>query len=231
MPMQGKAAIAMWWHIAPSLRAEFENWHSHEHFPERMGIPGFRRGSRWVSIDGIDGFFVMYELDCYDTLTSESYVQRLNNPTPWSTQMMPQHLDMVRSQCLCVHSSGGGIGQYALTVRFSPANDRDTEVSVYLAAVAESFAKSPGGVAFHVLRTATPKISATKEQQIRGGKDAVADWVVIAIGYDLNALQNLQCDALSTPMMTLRGMDAGALFNTYQLAYALAESDLEHAAS
>jgi hypothetical protein len=226
MPMLGEAAVAMWWNMAASQRAEFEDWHSHEHFPERMGIPGFRRGSRWADVDGGEGFFVIYELDCYDTLTSEGYLQRLNNPTPWSTKMMPHHRDMVRSQCKRVHSSGGGISQYAMTLRFSPAKDRETEESVYLTAIAEAFAKSPGGVAFHVLRTETPKVSATREQQIRGGKDAVADWIVIAMGYDLETLQNLQRDEFNEQIMKLRGIEPGALSGIYQLAYALSTSDL-----
>jgi hypothetical protein len=226
MSMPGEAAVAMWWNMAPSRRAEFEDWHSHEHFPERMGIPGFLRGSRWANVDGGEGFFVMYELDCYDTLTSEGYVQRLNNPTPWSTKMMPHHRDMVRSQCKRVHSSGGGIGQYALTLRFSPAKDRETEESVYLAALAESFAKSPGGVAFHVLRTETPEVSSTREQQIRGGKDVVADWIVIAIGYDLETLKSLERDEFSAQIMERRGIDPGAISDIYRLAYALAANDL-----
>jgi hypothetical protein len=226
MPMLGEAAVAMWWNMVPSQRAEFEDWHSHEHFPERMGIPGFLRGSRWAKVDGGEGFFVIYELDCYETLTSEGYVERLNNPTPWSTKMMPHHRDMVRSQCKRVHSSGGGIGQYALTLRFSPAKNREAEEAVYLAAVAQSFVKSPGGVAFHVLRTETPKVSATKEQQIRGGKDAVADWIVIAVGYDLETLQNLQREEFSVRMMELRGIAIGALSDIYRLAYALAANDL-----
>ena len=62
----GTAAVAMWWDMAPALRSEFEDWHSHEHFPERMSIPGFRRGSRWASDDG-EGFFVLYELEDYET--------------------------------------------------------------------------------------------------------------------------------------------------------------------
>ena len=227
MPMLGEAAVAMWWNMAPSQREEFENWHSHEHFPERMSIPGFLRGSRWASADGGEGFFVMYELDRYDTLTSEGYLQRLNNPTPWSTKMMPHHRDMVRSQCKRVQSTGGGIGQYALTVRFSPAKGRETEESVYLAAVADAFVNSPGGVAFHVLRTETPKASETKEQRIRGGKDAVADWIVIAIGYDLKTLQDLQRAEFGTQMLEQRGIAPGALSATYQLAYSLAENDLE----
>ena len=88
MPLLGKAAVAMWWDMAAVHRAEFEDWHSHEHFPERLRIPGFRRGSRWASATGGDGFFTLYELQSYDTLTSPAYFARLNDPTPWSLKMM-----------------------------------------------------------------------------------------------------------------------------------------------
>jgi hypothetical protein len=38
MALPGKAALAMWWDMAPGMRAEFEDGHSHEHFPERLAI-------------------------------------------------------------------------------------------------------------------------------------------------------------------------------------------------
>ena len=47
MPLLGSAALAMWWDIAPQVLADFEDWHSHEHFTERLGIPGFHRATRW----------------------------------------------------------------------------------------------------------------------------------------------------------------------------------------
>src|SRR5690606_4250894 len=102
--MLGKAAIAMWWDMAAKWREEFEDWHSHEHFPERMGVPGFLRGSRWASAEGAEGFFVLYELDAYETLMSSAYRDRLNQPTPWSTKLMPQHRNMIRSQCRVLDS-------------------------------------------------------------------------------------------------------------------------------
>jgi len=43
--MLGRAAVAMWWDVPPDVRAEWEDWHSHEHMPERLGIPGFLRGT------------------------------------------------------------------------------------------------------------------------------------------------------------------------------------------
>lgn len=49
----------MWWDLAPRMKADFEDWHSHEHFPERLAIPGFRRGTRWTSATGREGIFQM----------------------------------------------------------------------------------------------------------------------------------------------------------------------------
>ena len=112
MSLLGKAAVAMWWSIRPEQRAEFGDWHSHEHFPERMSIPGFRRGSRWTSTTDAEGFFVLYELEQYEVLTSKGYLDRLNAPTPWSSKMMPHHLDMVRSQCRIVASFGLSVSAF-----------------------------------------------------------------------------------------------------------------------
>ena len=71
MPLLGQAAVAMWWSVRGEQRAEWGDWHSHEHFPERMSIPGFQRGSRWTSTRDAEGFFVLYELATYETLSSK----------------------------------------------------------------------------------------------------------------------------------------------------------------
>ena len=84
MLLPGSAALAMWWDMAPEMKSEFEHWHSHEHFPERLGVPGFRRASRWTSVPGGEGIFVMYELTSYAILSSDAYVSHLNTPSPWS---------------------------------------------------------------------------------------------------------------------------------------------------
>jgi hypothetical protein len=186
MALFGKAALAMWWDIAPEHRAEFEDWHSHEHFPERLSIPGFLRGSRWSGAN--NAYFIMYELEAYVTLTSPHYLERLNAPTPWSTKMMPHHRNMVRSQCRVLDSYGGGIGASLLTVRFSPEAGQGESVR---RALQEFLSKVPNEIGLtsgHLLRTDTPASAQTTEQKIRGG-DAVADWVAIVSGYDARALE------------------------------------------
>jgi len=148
----GKAAIAMWWDIAPEVRAEWEEWHTVEHMPERLSIPGFLRGSRWISGDS---YFVLYEAAELANITSGPYLERLNHPTPWSRRMMPHHRDMVRS--LCVVHSGFGValpGTIA-TIRFTGA---------------------PPSFAGALLESQPMPAAPTTEQKIRG-KDATAGWI------------------------------------------------------
>src|SRR5436305_5273154 len=157
MPLLGKAAVAMWWNIRPDQRSEFGDWHSHEHFPERMSIPGFRRGSRWTSTLDAEGFFVLYELEQYQNLISKGYLDRLNAPTPWSTKMMPHHLNMVRSQCRVAASFGGGVATSLATVRLSPKSGRAPTLQTHLVELLEGLASKPGLTGAHLLITDTPE--------------------------------------------------------------------------
>ena len=218
MALLGSAAITMWWDIAPAQRIEFEDWHSHERFPERLSIPGFLRGSRWSSVN--EGFFVMYELETYDTLTSPYYLERLNNPTPWSTKMMPHHRNMMRSQCRVIDSYGGGIAGSLLTVRMSPEARQANATRRALLEVLRQVPHEIGLTSAHLLQTETPQLAQTKEQKIQGGKDAVADWIVIVSGYDARALEDLVSGKLASLGV------GSAQHDVYRLSYAATARDL-----
>ena len=157
--MRGKAAVAMWWDIAPETKAEFEDWHTHEHMPERLAIPGFLRGTRWIALSGEPSYFVLYEAADLATLTAGPYLERLNDPTPWSRRMMPHHRNMVRSLCEVRASLGRGVAQVLATLRLKVAADS-------LSALAER----KGLAAVHLLESRpTKRLAQTVEQKIRGG--------------------------------------------------------------
>ena len=226
MALLGKGALAMWWDISPERRAEFEDWHTHEHFPERLGIPGFLRGSRWAAVDGGGGYFVMYELEAYETLVSDGYRARLNAPTPWSTQLMPHHRNMVRSQCRVLESKGGVLSRHALTVRLTPAPFAQSQLRAHLRDLCASLASRPGLAAAHLLQTETPQMAATVEQQIRGGSDAAADWIFIACGYDREALEAVAMGALSDAALVDAGAQPRSTLGLYQLSHSNTAGDV-----
>jgi len=211
----------MWWDITPDRKEEFEHWHSHEHLPERLAITGFQRGSRWAAADGGPGFFVLYELDDYETLTSPQYLERLNHPTPWSTQLMPHHRHMVRSQCRVEASVGGGVARAMLTLRLSPRSGSSERLRTFLVESAGKIAARAGTTAAHLLHTESPDVALTTEQRIRGGRDPSADWIFLAGGYDLAALQGLRATELSDETLSRHGAEADIEAGLYVLSHAL----------
>ena len=89
MSLAGQAVVAIWNGIAPEGRTEFYEWHNREHMPERVGIPGFRRGRRYIAKYGTPEFFTLYEADSAEVLVGQDYLNRLNNPTPWTQRVPP----------------------------------------------------------------------------------------------------------------------------------------------
>jgi hypothetical protein len=170
--MLGSAAVAMWWDVAPEMQAEWEEWHTHEHMPERLSIPGFLRGTRFVSGNS---YFVLYEVESLATLTGGAYMERLNNPTPWSRKMMPHHRNMVRSLCETRKGWGGGLPLALATIRFSSTSNLP------------KLPEGKGLTGAHLLES-QPIAGQTAEQKIRGG-DATADWILLVGGYDVEALK------------------------------------------
>ena len=226
MSMLGKAALAMWWDVSAEARPEWEHWHAHEHYPERLAIPGFLRASRWTDVAGGEGFFVMYELEDHAVLASAPYVARLNAPSPWSTRMMPLHRNMIRTQCRVVQSHGAVTARHALTVRCSPADGKAEALQRGLGELAASVSQRPGTVGLHVLRRETPALAPTTEQKIRGNADRTADWVVVACGYDLGALRALEAEELGEAGLRALGAAPGIEHHVYGLAYAATPADV-----
>ena len=216
----------MWWDMSASRLSEFEHWHTHEHFPERLGIPGFRRATRWTSADGDEGIFVMYELDDYEVLASPAYLARLNAPTPWSTRLMPDHRNMVRSQCRVLESCGINTARNALTVRLSPAAGRDEQLRAAIRGIAEDTALKAGFAGLHLLRHETPSIAATEEQKIRGNADQTADWVLVACGYEAGALRAMSERELSNSPLVRMGATPGAERGLYTLSCSATPLDI-----
>lgn len=223
MALLGSGALAMWWDMASIMRAEFEDWHSHEHFPERMTIPGFRRGTRWADVDGGEGFFVLYELADYQTLTSTTYRERLNNPTPWSTKMMPHHRNMVRSQCRVLESFGSATAGFMATLRLSPKSNCDETLRHHLRQALDELPAMSGIVGGHLLQTDTPPMQQTHEQKIRGG-DAAADWIVLVAGYDQAVLRSVMSERLNS--QTLVDAKPEQSLSIFRLSFTMTPADL-----
>jgi len=214
----------MWWEVSPEARSEWEDWHTHEHMPERLSIPGFLRGTRWVAHSGQPSYFVLYETANLKTVTSGAYLERLNHPTPWSQPMMPHHRNMVRSLCRVRAAFGGGLAHALATIRFSPSPRRRAAVLKWLAnEVMPSLPARKGLTSAGLLESVPPMaVPQTAEQKIRGG-DAHADCVLLVGGYDADAVQAVVAGDLRE--LEAQGAAPGRIEGLYRCAYSLTAKD------
>ena len=123
MPLKGSAFLALWNDIEPQRRTEYDAWHTFEHVPERVGIPGFIRGRRYVARERSEQrYFTLYELGGLEALEGVDYVDVVERPTDWSASMRPSFRNVIRHPCTTVVSLGQGVGGSISTLRFGIAS-------------------------------------------------------------------------------------------------------------
>jgi hypothetical protein len=67
---------------------EFNDWYDTEHFPQRMGLPGFETGSRWACLSGWPRWMAIYDLASRASLETPEYLAvSLAQSTPWSKRV------------------------------------------------------------------------------------------------------------------------------------------------
>ena len=201
---------------------EHDDWHTHEHLPERLSIPGFLRGTRWVALQGQPRYFVIYEVEQLATLTSSAYLERLNNPSPWTSKMMLHYRGMTRGFCSVAGSFGFGMGHAGLLMRFKPTTGMASSLRGWLQDLLPSLPSRPGIGSVHLFEGAlTPGM--TNEQRLRGA-DAGVDWALLVTGYSQDSLAG-QAD-LGNAQLERYGA-SGILRALYRLDYSIIRRELD----
>ena len=121
MSLLGGAVLVNWGGIIPDKEEDYNQWHSKEHMPERISLPGFLRGYRAMEIEGTNlnhKYFMMYEAKNKEVFVSKEYLERLNNPTKWTKEILSNYISPSRTICSVISSKSIGSGNFILTVRF-----------------------------------------------------------------------------------------------------------------
>jgi hypothetical protein len=224
MPLLGSAAMLLSFDVDADAIEEHDRWHTHEHLPERLSIPGFRRGTRWTAATAGAGprYMVLYEVESLAVLASEAYLARLNRPTPWTTKLMPHYRGMTRGLCAVLGSFGFGQGGSAALIRFSPDASQAAALNRWLLEQAlRAVPQLPGLGSAHLLQGAQAP-AMTNEQRIRGTDRAFASALILT-GYDDNAVA--ACANQLCAGLPVRGA-VELSCTSYRYRYALASAEV-----
>jgi hypothetical protein len=220
----GRGALAMWWDADPDGEADMAEWHAREHFPERLGIPGFLRGRRFTSARH-PSWFTLYETEDVEVLSSAAYLERLNNPTEWTRRSMKSFRNMTRTPCRVIATRGALDGGAMATLELSPGEGREEELQDWLAGtLLDELLARPGVVAAHFCRPDSAAVVETAEKKLRATPDRMAGWLLLIEAQEPAAAWEARAEVLEQPALTARGAAGGGLFGVYSLSFALSSS-------
>ena len=164
--------VVIWNDIKEEMRDEFVQWHSIEHLPERVSIPGFISGQRWYGEHASPQYLTTYVTQNTEVLTSDAYIQRLNNPTPWTLKTVAAFCNTCRAagEVIWEYGSKKGYGGHILAIRITELEDL-TILTEHLNSLANNPMLGFTGLlrARIVLTTPTASQLPTAERAVRTG--------------------------------------------------------------
>ena len=85
---KGKGFLLVLMDCPPYLEDEFNAWYDTEHIPERLAIPGFETGLRFVCLEGHPRYLAMYDLERPEVLKSAAYLKvGHDKASPWTKRV------------------------------------------------------------------------------------------------------------------------------------------------
>jgi hypothetical protein len=159
--------LSIWNDMEAEHEDFYERWYMTEHFPERLAVPGFRRGRRYEAVEADRRYFTFYELESLDVLFSEAYLARLDAPTAWTQQIMRSWKGMLRTVCERVERRGRALGGFVAAARWeAPLTLRPGVAEQIREGLAD-----PSLAAVDVWRASARQNTATRESETRATPD------------------------------------------------------------
>ncbi len=222
-PPQPAGVLAFWTDIVADCEADFNEWYNREHFPERLGVPGFVNGARYRAIHGDRRYLAFYEVESLAVLQAPAYLERLNNPTPWTRRVMPKMQGAIRAACTLRHREGAGRGGVAAALRLAPLPERGEALAGWLVGeAAPAMAALPGVVSVLFLQCdPDPSGAPTAERKLREDADQTAEWIVIVEGETEAAVNQALAAQLTPQALAGAGAAPQVQQGLYRLLYSL----------
>lgn len=224
LDLTGDGVLALWNGVETSRTREYNAWHTREHVPERVSVPGMIGARRYVKSSGLLAeYLTLYSLESTNVLNSDAYRSLLDNPTDWSRSMRSAFRGFLRIGCRRLLSLGGGLGNSVAALVVDEGADLHAPA---LWQELKNLLARPGLFAAHILE----RDRDIPDVPFKIGGDALdfpKAGVILLEAYDENELIQL-LPAIRAGLARLDLDVAAKTLTAYRLAYALDRISLKH---
>lgn len=219
--MRPEALLAIRSDILSPVEQEYLEWLTREHTLERVAIDGFLSARIFRSgHPGFGRYLILYELADAGIVDSPAYLERLNNPTRWTTRMMPHLGNFVRGGGRISTRLGSGCGACLVPIMATATICADERPAL------DSIASEPGIVSIRILQADAVRTTATSnERKLRSGDQSFEALLMIET-LDMQSAQHVEQRLPPALLQAAKQQSDGAQDSAYSMVFSLERSAL-----
>jgi hypothetical protein len=221
MPLHGKGMLIVFNEVRARDERDFNEWYNREHIDERINLPGFRRGRRYVAVRGAPKYLATYECNTVRDLAAPGYLALLANQTPWTQAVMARFTKFnrltVRVQVDLAHGVGGAVA----AVRFVPSPRSRKALTEWLrdTALPKTVARSGMVGAVATENDLEVAHAPLQSKSMDHPKADEAEWVLLLEGADASTVGAAARATFRLATLRNFGVKAAPTIGTYQLLF------------
>jgi hypothetical protein len=221
MALGGKGMLVVFTDVKSRDERDLNDWYNREHIDERVGMPGFRRARRYVSVGGTPRYLATYECASVADLAAPAYLAVLANQTPWSQAVMARFTHFTRLTLRIQLDLTHGVGGAVTTVRFVPHTARKHALLKWLRdTVLPRAIKRPdmlgAAAGENDLDVANAPIQEKSMDRLRAED---IEWLVMLEGADARATAAVARQAFTRATLKRFGVTEAPIIGTYRFAF------------
>lgn len=218
------AVMCTWTNCATPAEPDFTEWYNRQHLAERVAIPGFLSGARYVAEKGAPKYLAYYEWESTKVGPTPAYMERQDNPTRWTRRMMSNFQNTIRTVFQRKLRLGLGRGAAAATLRFAPEAGQEAKLERRLERILPLLHRHPGMVGVTLLQVdAEGSRMDSNESRMRAAPDALAGWVIHAEAMDMPSLKRAWAAEVKQADLVKNGATRRMQLGFYRLLFTLAK--------
>ncbi|HEX9326154.1 MAG TPA: hypothetical protein VF915_06525 [Reyranella sp.] len=221
MPLHGKGMLIVFCEVKARDERDFNEWYNREHIDERVNLPGFHRGRRYVAVRGTPKYLAAYECDTVEDLATPGYLALLANQTPWTQAVMAKFTKFTRLTVRVQADLAHGVGGAVAAVRFVPDPRSRKALVEWLNETALPKAIARSGMvgamaAENDLEVAHAPLQAKSMDHPRADE---AEWVALLEGADAGTVGAAARAAFTLPKLRNFGVTVAPTIGTYRFLF------------
>lgn len=206
--------------IAPEDEPKFTEWYNREHMRDRiLGLPGFKRGRRFVAVKGAPKYLAFYEAHDDAVFRSETYVNLIRNPDPSSRYFITRFQNTIRTIARMSASLGEGEGAVIAVLPLTPQAGKEDALRQALSAdVMPRLLAAPGIVAVRLIERDASLQAPSTTGHVRQG-DRTLDWALLVEAGETGHLEGAARSLLEPAALERLGAQKPAAPSIYRMLY------------